>query len=106
MIASRVLLTRLSTSPRGLLPSSFLPALLATFLSRDLRAFLARFGESDRDCLLPALHCSALSAPAALQRSAFSATHCAFDAFARGFPVFPSARFFSPTLLRCHLGLR
>src|SRR5881394_2074776 len=74
-------------------------ALLSTaLLARDLRAFLARFGQSDRDRLLATLHFAAFAATAALERAFFPATHCALHALTCRFAVLSTTRLFP----RCH----
>src|SRR5688572_18126877 len=64
-----------------LLPAAFLLG-AAFLLPRHLRAFLARFGQADRDRLLAALHL--LARASALQRAPFALVHRAFH-FLLGF---------------------
>src|SRR5678815_365161 len=80
----------ISITPRRS-PSALLPS---TLLARDLRALLARLRQPDGDGLLAALHLSALSTAAALQRSTLAPAHRALDAFARGLAVLSLARAF------------
>jgi len=83
MVERRELLTRL----RRFLPSAF----SAAFLSRNLRALLARLGQTNGDCLFAALHFPTFAARPALERSLLSASHRALDALARGFAVLSAA---------------
>src|SRR5438045_9160471 len=72
--------------------------LSSALFSRDLRAFLARFRQPDRDGLLPALHFAAFAATAALEGAFLLATHRTLDALACRFTVLSTARLLS----RCH----
>jgi hypothetical protein len=72
--------------------------LLAGFLFRNLGAFFAGLGESDRNGLLSALHRAPFPAPARFQRPTFSPVHGALHALARRFSV--SGHLVSPFCLK------
>ena len=72
--------------PKERLSSEF-PRMLAGFLARDLRAFLARFRESDGDGLFAAFYATAFAALAGAQRAALPAAHCTGDSFTCRFAI-------------------
>jgi|HubBroStandDraft_4_1064222.scaffolds.fasta_scaffold2154811_1 hypothetical protein len=75
---------------RGMWGAS-LGVLRRLLLAGNFGAFLAGFGQADRDGLFTALYGTALAASPGLQRASFLAAHGTLDPFAGSFAVFASA---------------
>ena len=65
------------------------------FFAGHLRAFLPRFGESDRDGLLAALYSAATATFTGFERATLLSPHYALHRFAGGSTVFTTSRFLS-----------